>query len=396
MKDIARYTVVVLVTLSALFVLWQLRQAVALFLFSLAVTATFRPLVAYLADKNFPRGIALLIPYALVILVIMALIFLIGGPLIRDLEQASNQFASGYEQVLGSWSLNGTAFQRSLVKALPRPQDLFDGMTGEQAAWMVHAALGATINILSFAENLALTLILSLYWSADSAHFERLLLSLVPVEQRTRARLIWQGIEKGVGAYIRSELTQGFLAGILLWVGYRLMGLEYPLLLSFLGALAWLIPWFGAVIAVILPFQVGAASGLTLGLMAAFYTLAVLFMQEFFIEPRIFKRQNYNLVVLVLVVLALVDVWGLPGLILAPLVSAALQIFFKHLVQSPVEAASARLSNKAADRGMEALHLRLVETRTEMENWEDPASPEISNLMERLDHLITETQHYLN
>jgi predicted PurR-regulated permease PerM len=174
------------------------------------------------------------------------------------------------------------------------------------------------------------------------------------------------------------------------------MGLEFALLLSFLGALAWLIPWFGAVIAVILPFLVGAGSGHALGFLAALYTLAVLFVQEFVIEPRIFRRQSYSLVVLVLVVLALVDIFGLPGLILAPLVSAALQIFFKHLVQSPFEVASARVFNKEAGWGMEALQLRWAEKRTEMENWEDPVSPEISNLIHRLEQLITETHQYLN
>jgi hypothetical protein len=83
-------------------------------------------------------------------------------------------------------------------------------------------------------------------------------------------------------------------------------------------------------------------------------------------------------------------------LILAPLVSATLQIVFKYVVLSPKAVASARLSNKEATEGIEALQAHLAETRDEMESWENPAPLEIANLTERLDQLIADTQRYLN
>ena len=333
MKSIARYTVIILITLSILVVLWLIRQAVVLFLFSLVTAAAFRPLVDYLTGKHLPRKIALLISYGLVIFVGASLLLVMTGPLVRDFEQASNNFVSNYEGIMATWPNSSIPFQRSLAALLPSPDRLFAGLTGQGGAGMLQAVLGVTTNAVSFAEDLGIILVLSLYWSADSLYFERLLLSLIPVEQRAQARLIWQGIEKGIGAYIRSELTQSFLAGILLWLGYRLMGLDYPVLLAFLGALVWLIPWFGAILAVIPAFLVGLSGGVALGFLAAFYTLAVLVFQEYIIEPRIFRRHAYNLFILVLVALALVDVFGLLGLILAPLVSATLQIVFKYLVQ---------------------------------------------------------------
>jgi predicted PurR-regulated permease PerM len=395
LKSVARYTLIVLITISMLVVLWQIRQAVVLFLFSLATAAAFRPSVDYFAAKNIPRNIALLISYGLVIIVGATLLLVMTGPLVHDVEQASNHFVTGYERIMKIWPTSSVQFLRSLAALLPPPEKLYTGMTDQGGAWIVQTVLGVTTNVVSFAGSLGIILVLSLYWSADSLYFERLLLSLIPVEKRTQARLIWQGIEKGLGAYIRSELTQSFLAGIFLWLGYRLMGLDYPVLLAFLGALAWLIPWFGAVLAIIPPFLAGLSGSVALGILAVLYTLAVLVIQEFIIEPRIFRRHTYSFVVLVLVALALVDVFGLLGLILAPLVSATLQIIFKYLVLSPKAAASSRLSNKEATEGIEVLQTRLAETCVEMENWENPAPPEIVNLTERLDQLIGDTQRYL-
>ena len=395
MKRVAWYTTIVLITISVLVVLWQLRQPVVLFLLSLATAAIFRPFVDYVAGRGIPRGIALIATYALVAVLIAALLFAVGGPLIRDLEKASNQFALGYEHMMAISPESGTSFQRSLASLLPQPKELYDGMAGEDGTWMTQALLRITTNAFAILRNLGVILILSLYWNADSIHFERLLLSLVPVEQRAQARLIWRGIERGVGAYIRSELAQSCLAGIFLWLGYRLMGLDYPVLLALLGSIAWLIPWFGALFAMIPPFLVGLSGGLTLGILAAIYTLAVLLMQEYIIEPRIFRRHSYSSVVLVLVALALGDAFGLVGLILAPLVSVSIQVVFKYVVQSPIAAASTRLANNKEVQGTDSLQTRLAETRVVIESWEEPASPEIVNLIDRLDHLITDTERYL-
>jgi len=396
LKSIARYTLIILLTISALVVLWQIRQVVVLFLLSLATAAAFRPLVDYLADRRISRTIALLISYGLVIVVVVGLLLLITGPLVLEIEQASNQLASVYERIMTIWPTSSLTFLRTLAAMLPPPVQLYAGMTGQGGDRMIQTVLGVSTNVVSFAANLGIILVMSLYWSVDSLYFERLLLSLIPVERRLQARLIWQGIEKGVGAYIRSELTQSLLAGFLLWLGYRLMGLDYPLLLAFLGALVWLIPWFGAILAIIPPFLVGLTSGPALAIVAAIYTLAVLVVQEVIIEPRIFRRHSYSSLVLILVALALGDVFGLLGLILAPLVSATLQIVIKYLVPSPTAVVSARLCNEEATEGIEALQARLAQTRDEIEGRENPAPPEIANLTGRLDKLIADTRRYLN
>lgn len=392
MKRIAWYTLIILSTIALVVLVWQLRGVVLIFLLAAVTAAAFDPFVDYFSRKGLSRKVALAIPYSFLFILAAFFIFVVSNPLIQDLEILSNQFASGYEAIHTHWPSSGSAFQRSLAEMLPPAAELYSGMAGSEGSQVVQAFLGITSGIASVIGTLFVTLILSLYWSADRERIERLVFSLFPLERRSQARQVWTGIEKGIGAYIRSELTQSLLAGILLWLGYRLMGLEYAVLLAFLGALAWLIPWFGAVIAVIPPFLVGLGSGYPLAILAAVFTLVVLFVQETVIEPRIFRRESYSSVVLVLMVLILANAFGLIGLILAPLVSAALQILFKYTIQSPAAATTARLGGKETIQGSQALQDRLAETRAEVEKWEEPAAPEVINLMDRLERLIEESR----
>jgi predicted PurR-regulated permease PerM len=384
------------ITLNGLILLWQFRQALVLFLLSLATASAFHPLINYLTERRIPRIIALIISYATVLGVVAGLLWIMSGPLVRDLEQISNQIAVSYEQIRASWLENGTAFQHTLTGLIPPPEELFVRMGDKEGIWFFQGLMNVTTNLVGFLGSLGLVLILSLYWSADRLHFERLLLSLIAVDQRTQVRMIWRGIENGVGAYFRSELIQSLLAGFLLWFGYRLMSLDYPVLLAVLGALAWLIPWFGAVIAMIPPLLVGLSTDPTLGIIAALYTLLVLVVQEFIIEPRIFRRKSYNSVVLVLVILVLTDAFGLVGLLLAPLLSATIQNIFKYLVHPPITLDASDQPSGIPIVATAQLRRRLEQTKESIDDY-DPSPPlNIVSLVERLDHLIVEAELYLD
>jgi len=75
--------------------------------------------------------------------------------------------------------------------------------------------------------------------------FERLWLSLLPVNYRSRSREIWRAIEEGVGAYTRRQVVESLLAGVILWL-VTVDGLELAAFLAVLAALLLLIPWLGS------------------------------------------------------------------------------------------------------------------------------------------------------
>jgi hypothetical protein len=133
-----------------------------------------------------------------------------------------------------------------------------------------------------------------------------------------------------------------------------------------------------------------------LALLAVGYTLFVLFIQEWFIEPRFFTRETYSSVILVVMILLLADQFGLLGLILAPLASAAIQITLRYLLQPPAVAElEQRTEVYEIEQEIAQLQEKVEAARAEFtESGEEPP-PEMVNLMERVRKLIGETQTYL-
>ena len=384
MKRVAWFTIVIFATFTLALLFWEFRVAVVLFALSLVVAATVRPLVDRFAARGVPRGLALLLTYVICIGGVIALVMILSGPLLTDLQQLAKNVAGSYEQMRTQWP-TGSAFQQTLAHQLPSTTDLYQIFTG----LLPQAVLGVTLGTFDLLGQLMIVLVLSVYWSADQEHFKRLWLSLLPFERRARARLIWQTLESGLGAYLRSQVIQSVLAVILLSLGYQLLGLQYPIALAVIGAIGWLIPWVGLLLAVIPALWVGLSSSLALGLIAAAFTIGVLCFLEFVVEPRLFNRRRFSSLLVVIVVLVLVDEFGLIGILLAPPLAAAIQILAGQLLRSTTTA-KATLAQPIS-----ALQAQLASAKSLLATETVPPGPELNNLVDRLGQLIARADQEL-
>jgi predicted PurR-regulated permease PerM len=249
------------------------------------------------------------------------------------------------------------------------------------------ALLGFTQGLGDLVSGALIVFFLSLYWSLDQIHFERLWLSLLSSGQRKQARGIWRTIELDLGAYIRSEVIQSLLAGLLLGLGYWLLGSPYPILLAVVGALAWLIPVVGALLAVILPLLMGLLTGVQLSLVTALYTLAVLVVLQFWVEPRLFRRKWDNPILTLVILLAMADAFGLLGILLAPPLSAVCQILWNLLFSHRAVSGAAEQVSDLKERQARALEM--------IQAMDEPPMALVTSSMERLTQLIEKAEPVL-
>jgi putative permease len=380
-KRLAQMTAVALATLLVVGALWQFRTAVVLFILSLALSAALRPLVERQVDRGWPRAVALILVYVLALALLGALVWSVGQAVLNDLRLLLDETAMAYERIWQTWP-EGNTFQQMVARALPAPTDLYDALAGPGGEGIIQGLIGATSNLLQIIARFAIVLVLSLYWSLDQARFERLWLAALPAERRARAREVWRAIETGVGGYVRSQLAQSALAGALLGIGFSLMGLPYAALLAVVSALAWLIPWLGLVVGVLLVLAAGWTTSPALGVAAAAYTAAVFALLALAVEPRLYDRRQYSSVLVVLVLLAMAETFGIMGMLAAPPLAAALQILFTHLFAPAVAPAEHGVRPR-----LQALEQRLASVRAELAEQEPPPQ-QLENMLERLDALI--------
>jgi len=385
-RPLVRFGVAVMTTLLALVALWQFRIVVVYVLVSLALAATARPLVQRWARRGWMVRVALLGLFLAALVSFGFLLFLGSVSATGEIEQLARRVAVQDEWRLPAW-LKGSASEQVLDARLPSPGDLFKEFTGDKGQFVLPTILGFTQGLAGVVSGGFIVLFLSLYWSLNQAHFERLWLSLLPPEQRKQARDIWRTVEPDLGTYIRSEVVQSLLAGLLLGLGYWALGSPYPLLLALFGALAWLIPIAGAVLAVIPPLVVGLLTSWQLGLVTALYTLIVLMALELWVEPRLFNRRQYNPILTIIILMALADGLGLIGIIVAPPLSAACQILWSRLVSHrAVSGAAAQISD---------LQERQAQVEAAIKAMAEPPLPLVTHSMERLTRLMEQAEPLL-
>jgi putative permease len=388
MSDLRRvvwYSIVVATTLVVLILLWQFRMAIVLFALSLAVAAALRPSINYIAEKRKSKRLALGIVYTLLIGSIVVFLLVIVQLLTQDLQKATDDFVTAYDRALTVWPTKGTLFQQGLAEQLPPSADLYKALTSPEGVPALAGIFGAAQNFFSLLGRIALILILSLYWSADQLRFERLGLSLLPAEHRPKALHIWRSVEAAVGAYLRSEVIQSVLAGLLLGVGYWLMGVRYPALFTLWGAIARLIPWFGVVIATLPLLLVEMGISPLVGLSATIYTIGVLLLLKMVVEPRYFHRQRYSSLLIVIFVIILAESFGVIGVMLAPLLAVTIQILFQQLYPIP----SQRFSRETLEKAVE-LRKRLAGVRRQIQGSRSRQTALIVNRMNYLVKQITD------
>ncbi len=135
------------------------------------------------------------------------------------------------------------------------------------------------------------------------------------------------------------KLIQSYLIGLLLEIalitamnsiGLLVIGVEYAVLLAFIGALLNLIPYLGAIVAMLIMTVIAfATKSPTAALWTAILYLGVQFIDNNFILPKVVgSKVKINAFVSILAVLVGGAIWGVAGMFLAiPLVALAKVVF---------------------------------------------------------------------
>lgn len=389
MKRLAFYVLVIAVTVGALILLWQFRSVLILLLLSLMLAAALRPSADFLHARGLPVSLSWLLVYLGLFVFVGLAVYLLGGHLLDEIQKLSNYLVMLYDFTYRSWS-GGGGIQQVIVQRLPPPDQLPEAMAGPSGVSILRLVFGVGQNVVTVAASLLVIIVLSLYWSTDRQHFERLWLSLLPPGKRIQARDIWQTTETSIGNYLRSELVQALLAVVLLALGFYLLRLDYPLLAALLAGLFWLIPMAGFVFAAAVAFLAGLATNgdVQTALFALALTTAVLVFLEFVVEPRFFQRNRFSGLLIAIMVLIMVEAYGLIGFVIAPPLAVALQIFAGHVMRIMQRQPEDALALTALEKRLDVAYATYNGQR---EMGGEPA-PELGSLLQRLESLVEQTR----
>jgi predicted PurR-regulated permease PerM len=385
-KKIVLIGAAVLTTLLALIILWQFHEAVIYVLISLAVAATMRPLIQRLNGQKIILRLTWILVYIVVLGGIGTLLFYTFKTAGFEIQYLTKTMSSQDTWTLPSW-LAESSLHSTLVAWLPPPSTIFKAITGDKGQLVLPAVLNLAQNIGGTVAAIIIILFLSIYWSGNQVHFERLWLSLLAPNERKQARGVWRVIEPEIGAYIRSELVHSLLTSLLLGVGFWLIGSPYPAVLALAGVIACLIPMIGAPLLVIVVLLVGLLTSVPLGLFTALYALIILIAVRIWVKPRLFASRWNNQILTILLLIIFFDALGLIGIIVAPMISISCQIVWSRLVTHHRQPGAAEQISDLEER-----QIRLL---GKVKTMNEPPPPLVTSSMERLSELIVKAQPVL-
>jgi predicted PurR-regulated permease PerM len=388
---LARNTALILATLTVLAGVWIFREAVVIFLLALTFSALMQPTIDAWAARGLGLGKAVLVTYAVLLLMVALGAAAAGSRMFFELQQALGDFAGTLDQVSRQWP-HGNSIQRAIAEQIPRLEDLSHTVAELPPAALFQQTLGLAGGLLGLLINIGLIVVLSLYWSLDQRRLARLWLSLIPLDQRTRVESAGEAVASRLGRYMRSELLQSAIAAVTLAGLYAAMRVPYPVTLAVLAGLAWIIPWLGPGLAVgaiwsAVAVNLGDASllsNLARGIATTALTLALFAVLELAVQPRLMNHDRYSALLVVLVSLGMIDLVGFWGLIAGPPLAVTVEILAGHFLRPPPVA--------EAPPSLNVLQHDLLNVRAQLLVDNTPWSVPLRSITDRLEQILTEAR----
>lgn len=121
----------------------------------------------------------------------------------------------------------------------------------------------------------------------DSAKFKNYCLYLVPPKFRNDAERVLRNMDVQVGSYIRGQLIVAVCIGVLLYIGYLIIGLKYAITLALIAAVTNVVPYIGPIVAISPAVIIAIIDSPFMLLKLAIVWAVVQFSEGHFISPNV-------------------------------------------------------------------------------------------------------------
>ncbi|MDF2657995.1 MAG: rane protein [Paenibacillus sp.] len=295
------------------------------------------PIVDYMESKKVKRVYSILVLYLLIIGII-TLLFVIVVPFIRgqvesliqNVPRYSREVQAQFERLIGSGYF--AQIQQSInFDAVSYIEKITGRLTAiVNNAWTsIGAFVGAVTEVILAIVTVPFILF---YLLKDGKQLPPFILKFVPTSLRGQTYTVMTEMNSQISSYIRGQIIVSFCIGVLLYIGYLIIGLDYSLVLAIFAASTSIVPYLGPAIAITPALIIAiVTSPIMLLKMIVVWTIVQL-IEGKFISPQIMgKNLHIHPITIIFVILTAGKLFGILGIILAVPGYAVLKVIVTHL-----------------------------------------------------------------
>lgn len=286
------------------------------------ITACF---IAYLLHPVIKKLHRLQIPKSIAILIIY-IVFFGGGtylsyrlyPLmiheLRDLSEHLPQLFKMYETMIIQL-YESTSF---LPEKVHDKMDEMISLAENNLEHLIGNTIGNITKLLDMIIFIAVLPVLVFYFLRDHEKLTTYFLNYVPLKVRPGIRHIVQGIDEGLGNYLRGQFLVCLFVGVVTYIIFELLSIDYSLLLAIIMGTTNIIPYFGPIIGAVPALAIAITTSSKTVLLVIVSILVIQLIESNLIAPYIVGRSvRIHPVAIIFVLLLGGDLAGIAGMILA-------------------------------------------------------------------------------
>ncbi|NHA13591.1 AI-2E family transporter [Thioalkalivibrio sp. XN279] len=312
--------------------IWLFGRILAPVLGSLVIAYLLDTLATRLRRRGVPHLLAVLLVFTLFLAILLVCFFWLAPLLTRQMAQLFQQVPFMVAEV-----------QLALLK-LPQEypnfiseqqiKEMFSGVSSELLRYgqrIVTFSVASLMTLITLLVYLVLVPILVFFLLKDKAMLTGWVAGFLPRDRRLSEE-VWVEVDRQIGNYVRGKFVEILIVGFVAWIAFRLLGLQYAVLLAAVTGVSVLIPYVGATV-VALP--VALVAYFQFGLAAQFYWVMIAYGVIQFLDgnvlvPLLFSEAvNLHPVAIIVAILFFGGLWGFWGIFFAIPLATVIQAILR-------------------------------------------------------------------
>ncbi len=300
--------------------LWFVRDVVAIVIVSVLLAALIDPFADWFQKHRIPRGIAVLVIYVVLLLLLALVSILIVPPFVEQITALVTNF--GYADQVGAYL--------EQIRAFAVEQEFGNLSEFSGAFNQVLATLSGFVGAIVAT---VLVLVLTFYMVVEEKAARSFFKSVAPKKSEPHLAKLLAKMQNKVGAWLRGQIVLGLIVGVASYVGLTLLGVKYALVLAIIAGLFEIVPYIGPTVAAIPAVVLAFIQDPFKGVLVLILYIAIQQLENNILVPKIMQKvTGLNPIISIVALLVGVKVAGIVGAILAVPVAAMIAVLLEDVM----------------------------------------------------------------
>ncbi|XKE93306.1 AI-2E family transporter [Metaplanococcus flavidus] len=300
-----------------------------------------RPVLRLLERFRIKRIWGILIIFMGVVGLLTLVTFLILPFLREQLQMLIKEFPQYFMQLLtdidaflrtsfvGDYYTGSNFDIDQLMETLP---DNLAGILQDVVASIITGITGFLSTITSFVLSIVIVPFILFYLLKDGEKLPEYILKLLPPRLRDDTREVFGEADKQLSAYIQGQLIVAFFIGVMVFIGFLIIGMDYALLLGVLAMFTSVVPYIGPAIAITPAVIIALVTSPFMLVKLAIVWTVVQLVEGNIISPQVMGKTLFiHPVTIIFVLLTAGSLFGVAGVILGIPAYAILRVLVSHI-----------------------------------------------------------------